>query len=263
MISNEKIADVYTDFSGLNQLRSQAQKKTPDALRAAAQQFEALFIQTMLENARASEYQSDLFSGSESNLYSSLFDQQIALNISKVSNFGIADAIYEQLSAGSVAAKEPWASRGGFITHILPAVEQAAKQLQVAPEAILSVAALETNWGRQVIQLPEGGSSFNLFGIKATPGWDGNRVSASTLEYAEGVMQRRTEPFRAYASAEQSVFDFANLIKHSPRYADATDSNSRSFFQALQQGGYATDPQYADKLNLVVNNAAIQRAFKK
>jgi flagellar protein FlgJ len=51
-------------------------------------------------------------------------------------------------------------------------------------------------------------------------------------------------------SAADSFLDFAKLIANNPRYVNArgTGSDVASFAAALQQGGYATDPQYAQKI---------------
>jgi flagellar protein FlgJ len=44
--------------------------------------------------------------------------------------------------------------------------------------------------------------------------------------------------------------DYVRLLTDNPRYASAlnTGSDVRAFGNALQRGGYATDPAYADKL---------------
>ena len=59
--------------------------------------------------------------------------------------------------------------------------------------------------------------------------------------------------FRAYESPRQSVEDYVRLIRDNPRYADAmnTGSDVQAFANALQRGGYATDPDYARKLAAV------------
>lgn len=309
MFGQAKTTDVYTDFSGLAELRNKAQNENPEALQAAARQFEALFLQMTIKTMRDAVNKSSLFNNSEQELYNGLFDQQLALHLSGASNIGIADLIYQRLAADQqpeqnknltdyvsesryigkameytpgnenkwVSAestskinslsiqREPWSNAREFIEHIKPSTTNAASQLNIAPEAILAVTALETGWGSHIIKKNAGGSSFNLFGIKASPGWHGESVLASTLEYANGAIQKRQELFRSYVSAEESINDFAKLIKVSPRYKNAlnTAADPSSFFSALQQGGYATDPNYASKLDAVFHSNTIQRAFKK
>ncbi len=69
--------------------------------------------------------------------------------------------------------------------------------------------------------------------------------------------------FRAYASAAESFADYARLIGGNPRYAaarevlaqggSAQDGSAQRFAAELQRAGYATDPQYADKLTRTIN----------
>jgi flagellum-specific peptidoglycan hydrolase FlgJ len=63
------------------------------------------------------------------------------------------------------------------------------------------------------------------------------------------------ERFRAYDSPQASFRDYAGLIGNSPRYAAAVDKGQdvAGFASALQQGGYATDPAYAQKMTKVAN----------
>ena len=73
---------------------------------------------------------------------------------------------------------------------------------------------------------------------------------------------RRTA-FRAYASIDESVADFAKLLKHSPRYRDviAAGGNTRAYVDSIGRSGYATDPEYANKLNTILNSGALRAAL--
>ncbi len=147
-----------------------------------------------------------------------------------------------------------WDSPEEFIARLRPAAEAAARKIGGHAEAILAVAAHETGFGQHVAGRGDGRSSFNLFGIKATPDWREGRVFASTLEFEGGVMQRKREPFRAYHSPAASVLDFADFLRDNPRYAAALEhaGNPQRFIQELQKAGYATDPDYARKVNAVM-----------
>jgi flagellar protein FlgJ len=96
----------------------------------------------------------------------------------------------------------------------------------------------------------DGRSSFNLFGIKAGGGWQGESTHADTHEFQDGRLQKVAAEFRSYESPEQSLGDYVKLLQSSPRYAAAlgTGSDAAAFARALQSGGYATDPDYANKL---------------
>lgn len=142
-----------------------------------------------------------------------------------------------------------------FVSYLMPHAEQAAKQLGVEPKALIAQAALETNWGKQVIK-SNGGSSHNLFGIKADRRWQGDSSQVTTLEFVEGVPERQSASFRAYPSFADSLKDYVDFVSKSPRYKDAVANagNTRAYFDNLQQGGYATDPDYANKIMRVLDS---------
>jgi flagellar protein FlgJ len=147
------------------------------------------------------------------------------------------------------------ASKDDFIRTMRPHAEQAAREIGVDPDALLAQAALETGWGKSVPCNGQGECSFNLFGIKAGSQWSGATVNVPTLEFESGIPVRKVERFRAYDSPAQSFRDYAALIRDNARYENArgTGSNVEAFASALQQGGYATDPHYAQKITAVAD----------
>jgi flagellar protein FlgJ len=146
-------------------------------------------------------------------------------------------------------------SKQDFIRSLWPHAQQAGRELGVDPHALLAQAALETGWGKSVPCTAAGDCSFNLFGIKAGGQWSGATVNVPTLEFEQGVAVRKVERFRAYESPAASFNDYARLIRNNPRYENALGAGAdvASFASALQNGGYATDPQYARKLTAVAN----------
>jgi peptidoglycan hydrolase FlgJ len=147
------------------------------------------------------------------------------------------------------------ASKSDFISQMWPHAKAAADELGVDPHALLAQAALETGWGKSVPCNSSGECSFNLFGIKAGNSWSGASVNVPTLEFEEGVAVRKVERFRSYESPADSFRDYAKLIGNNARYENAvgTGDNVVAFAQGLQQGGYATDPNYARKLVAVAH----------
>jgi flagellar protein FlgJ len=115
-------------------------------------------------------------------------------------------------------------------------------------------AALETGWGKREIVGADGTNSYNLFGIKATSSWKGRVVEASTTEYSDGVPRTVLAKFRAYDSYADAFADYANLLRSNPRYKQVIEGapDAKRFSEALQRSGYATDPNYADKLIQVI-----------
>jgi peptidoglycan hydrolase FlgJ len=161
-------------------------------------------------------------------------------------------------AAATASACPGSAQQAAFAQALWPDARQAAQQLGVNPVTLLAQAALETNWGRSVPQGTGGGTSNNLFGIKATSGWSGPAVTSSTQEYSGGSASTVKAQFRSYGSAGQCFQDYVEMLKSNPRYAAAlgTGNDVQAFGTALQQGGYATDPAYASKLTAVAGTLA-------
>jgi len=147
-----------------------------------------------------------------------------------------------------------------FVSMVAPYVERAAAALGVHPLGILAQAALETGWGFRMLKREDGSNSLNFFGIKADGHWDGDRVSAATLEFRDGVMEQTKAPFRAFQSIEDAFSDYVDLLRHDPRYQAAIEQggDAEKFVQGLQQAGYATDPDYAAKLGEIINRPSVR-----
>lgn len=145
-----------------------------------------------------------------------------------------------------------------FLASIKPWAEETAGKLGVTPELVAAHAALESGWGRQPLKSGAANAN-NLFGLKAGSGWQGDVAVASTTEYEHGAMLRKTERFRSYPDTASAFRDYASLLTSSPRYAAAlnTGSDAHAFAKGLAKAGYATDPDYADKLSKVA--AQLQR----
>ncbi|MFP1682507.1 flagellar assembly peptidoglycan hydrolase FlgJ [Alloalcanivorax sp. C16-1] len=136
-----------------------------------------------------------------------------------------------------------------FIDELLTPARDAARRTGVPAPLILAQAALETGWGRHRITTEDGADSHNLFGIKAGADWRGRTTDVTTHEYIDGQRVRRVERFRVYDSYQDAFADHGRLLTGNDRYAGvlrAGDNGQAA--RALQDGGYATDPAYADKL---------------
>src|SRR5688572_29884786 len=264
------------DFSALASLRNDAKAQDPAALKEAAKQFESLFTQMLLKSMRDANRsfgEDSLFGSSQGDFYQDMFDDQIALHLSKGKGLGLADMLVQQLTqSGMVKPSEaatdaqstaptqtissntdhqPLAkSKEDFVRMMLPHAQRAGNALGVDPSALVAQAALETGWGRAVPSQASGSSSFNLFGIKAGSSWNGATAQVPTLEFEDGVPVRKVERFRAYASPAESFNDYARLIGGNSRYENARGAGGdvATFASALQEGGYATDPNYAQKV---------------
>ncbi|WP_188151699.1 flagellar assembly peptidoglycan hydrolase FlgJ [Teredinibacter waterburyi] len=135
-----------------------------------------------------------------------------------------------------------------FVERVGPYVEKLAEKMGLDADIILAQAALETGWGRSVIA-QQGDSSFNIFNIKAGSSWKGDVVSMSSLEFSNSTFKPVVSDFRRYESLEAAVADYGAFIGGSERYQPALQAqDADEYIQALHQAGYATDPNYADKV---------------
>ncbi|WP_018953179.1 flagellar assembly peptidoglycan hydrolase FlgJ [Thioalkalivibrio sulfidiphilus] len=98
-------AYTYTDFQGFSDLRRLAREESPEAAEAAARQFEALFIQMMLKSMRDAMPVDSGMDGEQVKFYQGMFDQQIALEMSKGEGIGLRESLLRQLNPEAPAAR--------------------------------------------------------------------------------------------------------------------------------------------------------------
>jgi len=148
-----------------------------------------------------------------------------------------------------------------FVQSIWPHAQKTAAELGVPAKALVAQVALETGWGRRLVGR-DGVTSHNLFGIKAGGRWAGEKMSAATHEFVNGVRRTERAAFRAYGSASDSFADYARLLGNA-RYAGVrgAGNDTQRFAGALQKAGYATDPHYAAKISAIANGATLNRAL--
>ena len=81
----------YMDFSGLGELRGQAQQDQGKALKESAQQFEGLFIQMMMKSMRdASAPMKDEDNQSQAmETFEGMFEKEVSLQMSKRGAMGV------------------------------------------------------------------------------------------------------------------------------------------------------------------------------
>lgn len=286
--------NTWTDLSGFQALRQNAQSDAKSALPAVAKQFESIFTQMMLKSMREASSGDGLFDSEAGNAWRDMFDQQLSIQLSQHGNgLGIAQMLVRQLGGGTqqtgdgtAATSDDWQQRlnsvasaaknagsrvlkwlpqdaQDFVQKLAPYAQQVAEKLGVSVRAVLAQAALETQWGQHMPTHANGNTSNNLFGMKAGSSWDGDKVSVPTLEFEDGVAVRRHAQFRSYTNPSQSFDDYAQLIADNPRYAKALNHGDDvlGFARGLVNGGYATDPSYAQKLAAIANSPAMREAL--
>ncbi len=174
---------------------------------------------------------------------------------------GAAGGVSGTTQTGSQQSATPGAARAqriSFVQMLEPYAQSAAAQLGVSADSVIAQAALESDWGQRVPSTGSGRSSNNLFGVKAGASFSGEVASAPTTEYLGGGAVANVQNFRAYGSVQEGVNDYVALMRGHASYQAAlgTGANVAAFAGALQRGGYATDPHYAEKLTATA--AAVQ-----
>lgn len=164
----------------------------------------------------------------------------------------------------SAGGSQPAANTRDFVNRLWPHAAEASRSTGIPAHFMIGQAALESGWGNREIRGSDGAPSHNLFGIKAGRGWSGRTVDIVTTEYVNGSPQKVVDRFRAYDSYADSFRDYANLMRGNPRYAAVLESgnDALAFARGLQKAGYATDPQYADKLARVINGSVLRQSLQ-
>ena len=148
-----------------------------------------------------------------------------------------------------------------FVDTLYPIAKSVAKKLSVDPKVMLAQAALETGWGKYIMHDEQGKPGFNLFGIKANNQWQGDSIKIGTLEVEKQVVKKVKASFRKYQSFVESFEDYARFLTGNSRYQEAVNAtnNPEQFVKALQSAGYATDPQYANKIMRIFSDDVLQK----
>lgn len=196
--------------------------------------------------------------------------ERVAAELERQPSRPAADELKAAPSSPSEAASglghkgQGFASPAEFVAALYPLAEKIADELGVDPKAVVAQAALETGWGQSMIRDAQGRPSHNLFGIKAQPGWDGDKVRVTTHEYRNGVRLRESADFRAYASLEDGLRDYVSFLSESSRYQQAlqSDVSGQNYGYRLQQAGYATDPEYGAKIERIYQGDLLNQALK-
>ncbi len=167
-------------------------------------------------------------------------------------------AAYVEWSAG-----EPWlpwcdqdppsvpaGTEQDFIDRHAPAARDSRAATGVPASVTLAQAVLETGWGESALTRED----HNVFGMKCFGSPGEHAIGCrdySTFECSPtGGCFDMDATFRAYARVADSYRDHGELLSQWPRYATAMEhkDDPDRFAREIHKAGYATDPQYADKL---------------
>ena len=136
-------------------------------------------------------------------------------------------------------------TKQSFIKEMTPYAVEVGKKLGIDPRVIIGQAALETGWGKHAPQN-------NYFGIKGKGG------TYTTTEVINGKPITTTASFRGYKDMGDSVRGYGDFILNNKRYANAIGlQDPYEYLTEISKAGYATDPNYRDKIMQIVNGIKI------
>ncbi len=259
---------ISSNFQGMTQLTQS--DKLPRENPLLAQEFKAVFLQSSLKSERMEQHfitTNPVSSNKEQN-FPPLFiscpatlsltnDQSVTNSLPK--RFQLVFDTVEKMPTQTPPTKS--VNTNAFMQSIWPYAKKAANLLGVDPKLLLAQVALETGWGKFVARDGEGNTSNNLFNIKANAKGANEFVQAKTTEYMDGSVINITASFKKYPFVEESFNDYVSLIKGNERYATvlAHANDPTRYANELYHAGYATDPNYADKILAIYNGNELQQ----
>lgn len=133
------------------------------------------------------------------------------------------------------------------VQELAEAATPVANEYGLYPSVMIAQGILESSAGQSALAV----NYNNIFGVKYT---SGTPVYLPTQEFIDGQMQNVVEPFQAYGSVAEACVAQAQLLRGSFLYSGVWRENTSSYQDATAwlQGRYATDPNYAAKLNALI-----------
>ena len=140
-----------------------------------------------------------------------------------------------------------------FIEKIKDGAIETQKQYGVLASLTIAQAILETGWGKYSV-------GNNIFGIKASPSWTGGTVTCATGEVYDGQAVATSGTFRTYGSIAEAIEDHAKLFVNNSCYHNIIGcTDYKQACRNVQADGYATDPDYANKLISIIEDNDLQQ----
>ena len=140
-----------------------------------------------------------------------------------------------------------------YLRQALPAAVAESQQYGVPVSVALGQSILESGWGGSTLS-----SRYNnYFGIKCSTSspYQSGCINMGSGEYLHSSYQIISSSFRTYGSRTDSFLDHGYFLTHNSRYGGAfahTDDPDR-FIREVARAGYATDPNYAQKVINLMN----------
>ena len=258
-------------LTGLNhKIKTQSKETLPEIAR----QFDAFFLQSMLKSASLEQHfinESSPFLSKPQEPAPCVFSGKIANPVLPTFQSPLPAEIVTQAPVIS-EVNAPEKQGGGksssvddFVKALWPYAQQAANLVGLDPKILMAQAALETGWGHFIAKDAAGNSSNNLFNIKARSHSSEQAVTIKTTEFIADTPVKMLAFFKKYPTMAHSFQDYVSLIKENPRYqaALANAHDPEQYTQALQGAGYASDPNYANKILSIYHGYELQHALER
>lgn len=100
LTDSRMMASAAWGAQSLNELKTQAGQDPQANLRPVARQVEGMFVQMMLKSMREALPKDGLFSSDSTRMYTSMYDQQIAQQLTAGKGLGLAEMMVKQMSGG-------------------------------------------------------------------------------------------------------------------------------------------------------------------
>jgi flagellar protein FlgJ len=101
MLTDSRLnASAAWDAQSLNELKVKAGQDPQANIRPVARQVEGMFVQMMLKSMREALPKDGLFSSDSTRLYTSMYDQQIAQQMTAGKGLGLAEMMVKQMTGG-------------------------------------------------------------------------------------------------------------------------------------------------------------------
>lgn len=139
--------------------------------------------------------------------------------------------------------------RQDFVREIIPTAQKLQRQYGILASISMAQAMVESDFGQSQLAA----DYYNLYGVKTTSD-DPNSVDFATAEYIDDQWIEIIDYFKVYPDWDASMTAHAELIYYGVSwdenyYSAVIEGNSyKEQAFGLQKSGYATDPDYAQKL---------------
>ena len=235
------------DVQGVNQLKLDAKNASPESLKQAAQQFEAVFMNMLMKSMRDAAPQDGMLDSEQTRMYTSMLDQQLTQRMAS-RGIGLAEVMVRQLSS---ALEVPPPGEGATQGFPLNAPQAGANPLRAqVPQGAVSAYAPQGNSDPLRAEVPQGGMS------SYAPQGDSDplRAEARVESYAPGLVTPQSPavtPARSGGAPAHVEAFVQRLLPHAQAASASTGIPARFMLgqAALESGWGKAEIRGADGQN--------------